>query len=115
MENWRRSIRMVGKLLKEWWHKRHYCAICGCEIYPFDHVIINERTLDRMHLRCYNNNRSRYDMKAKLSLEQISMLRTACLLAAKQHKEQADKAHDPELREKLAYKYECYMELYKLL
>ena len=54
-------------------------------------------------------------MKAKLRLEQISMLRTACLLAAKQHKEQADKAHDPELREELAYKYECYMKLYKLL
>ena len=54
-------------------------------------------------------------MKAKLSLEQISMLRTACLLTAKQHKEQADKAHDPELREKLAYKYECYMELHKVL
>ena len=56
-----------------------------------------------------------YDIKSKLSLEQISMLRTACWLAAKQHKEQADKARDPALREKLAYKYECYMELYKLL
>ena len=54
-------------------------------------------------------------MKSKLSLEQISMLRTACLLAAKQHKEQADKARDHELRETLAYKYERYIELYKVL
>lgn len=54
-------------------------------------------------------------MKIKLNMEQISMLRMACLLAAKQHNEQAEKAHDPELKDMLAYKAEGYNELYQLL
>lgn len=54
-------------------------------------------------------------MKIKLSLEQISLLRMACLISAKQHQEQADKAHDLELKDMLEYKSECYTDLYKLL
>lgn len=53
-------------------------------------------------------------MKAKLNVEQLSMLRIACLLAAKLHKERANEARDPELKELLTYKAEGYKELYQM-
>lgn len=54
-------------------------------------------------------------MKIKLTVEQLTMLRVACLLAAKLHKERADEACDPELKELLTYKAEGYNELYQML
>ena len=53
-------------------------------------------------------------MKVKLSLEQIRMLRAACLLVSNQCKEQANSACNPELKARLAHRADAYMQLYKL-
>mgnify|MGYP004540228927 CR=1 FL=1 len=54
-------------------------------------------------------------MKIKVTVEQLSMLRVACLLAAKRHTELANSVSDCELQEILESKAATYNELYRML